>query len=309
MAYPFLVQSRFTQFEQKEVGALEEVVSQMEAGTKLAYVLTKPTSDITFMKPLWHIPKAMHAVNQGGISHDSFAIRPYTPIQYKPGESPTRVRPRFARTASVYEYDYLIIQADKPPAYMFKREGITFVTNEEAWWLFHITDPDSDSLVIRSQGRGGFRDLFNCPPGMTLRGLRGERLSVIGNLRAQCGFYTRSISETTEINLAGKKKKRLHRSPVFGRPMKEGHSWESVCAKNEAIAGLRGRHDDFLRSLEIICRSTAPEEDGDYVLQAISDTRPANFSIVCPEGMVATGYRGRSGLFIDQVGLRCESLE
>tara|TARA_B100000674_G_scaffold491513_1_gene509625 strand:+ start:230 stop:2323 length:2094 start_codon:yes stop_codon:yes gene_type:complete len=309
MAYPFAVQARFTEFEREEIGELHDVVAHMKPGSSVAYVLQRPNSERTFMKPLWHIPKAMHAIQNGGISHDSFAIRPYTPIQYQTGQTPTRVRPRFERTASIYEYDYLLIQSSKPPTSLFKRDGVEFVTNTSKWWLFEVKDPDEGLNILRSPGRGGFRDLYNCPPGTVLRGLSGEKLSVIGNIKPLCSTPTRSSIASTDIGKPRQRKRRLTKGPVYGRPMKEGQTWEALCDKGEAIAGLQGRHEDFLRSLEVICRpvhSLKKKNERDYVLKAVATDQPTNFRALCPEGSVATGYRGRSGLFIDQVGMRCE---
>ena len=75
------------------------------------------------------------------------------------------------------------------------------------------------------------------------------------------------------------------------------------------LAGLQGRHEDFLRSLEVICRPVhrlKKKNELDYMLKAVITDQPTNFRLLCPEGSVATGYRGRSGLFIDQVGMKCE---
>ena len=308
MTYPFLVHQRFTQFETHEVGELQDIISTMKQGSKVAYILSEPASNNTYMKPLWHIPKAQHAVTNGGITHDSFALRPYTPIQYKTNQSPTRVKARFEKTASVYEFDYVLLQRRTTPTHMFNRKGIDFVLNKGPWWLFSIADPDTGSTIVTSPGRGGFQDRFDCPPGSILNGLGGQKLSVIGNVISYCQALPRSLSQKTHVTRPSKDSGRTSTGPFFGRPMKDSGRWEAFCGKGEAIVGLRGYHQDYLRGLDVICQSINEHGSDSYILRAASHERPPNFSLLCPKGTVAKGYRGRSGLFIDQIGLKCESL-
>ncbi len=308
MTYPLLVHQRFSEFERQEVGDLQEVISTMKKGTKVAYVLSVPTSNRTYMKPLWHIPKAQHAITNGGITHDSFAIRPYTPIQYKPSQSPTRVKARFEKTASVYEFDYVLLQKNKIPTHMFHRKGVDFILNKGPWWLFSISDPDVHANVITSPGRGGFQDRFDCPQESFISGLSGQRLSVIGNVISYCQHPPHHFSVNSDIDGSGNNRPRASSGPFFGRKMKASKQWEVVCGKGEAIVGLRGYHDGYLRSLEIVCSSTRENGNPDYSLNAVPHAKPPNFNIRCPKGTFAIGYRGRSGLFIDQIGLKCGPL-
>ena len=309
LSYPAAVQTQFARFESEEVGDLEDVIAQMDEGSKLAYVLERPASTITYMKPLWHIPKAMHAVKNGGTTHDSFAIRPYTPIQYKDGQSPTRVRTRFDRTASVYEYDYVLMQTRRTPDHLLRRKGVSLVVNKDSWWLFSVEDPDDGAIVLRSPGRGGFQDAFDCPPGTALTGLSGENLAVVGSLTPTCSGIRRSLSRTTEISISRGPLKQKLDGPSFGRPMRQGRDWDASCPRGQAIVGLRGLHDGFVQGLDVVCQSsTSTPPDERVVGVGAPYEGVANFELMCPPGTVASGYRGRSGLFIDQVGLRCDAI-
>ena len=88
--------------------------------------------------------------------------------------------------------------------------------------------------------------------------------------------------------------------------MRDGLAWESVCAKDEAIAGFRGRAEGLVRGFEVICRPIHPSKGHDYSLKAVPLDAATNFEVLCPQGTVGVGFRGRSGMFIDQIGLLCE---
>lgn len=295
VSYPFVVQAKFAAFDRDEAQPMARVIAQAAPKSRLAYVLRYPTSPLTFMRPSWHLPKGMHALLNGGVTHDSFALRPYTPVQYRPGQSPTRTRAGFLRSESIYEFDYLLVQANHAPHQLFNRPGVTLKANEQGLWLFEVRDPDRHATLVLGGNRSGFQDRFDCPPGMVIAGFSATSAGRLNTLTPFCRRH----------GLRSPAGKRTDRGPTFGRRNDAPNKYRAFCPQGSAVSGMSGRFGAFIQALTLHCQSLVDPASKPTGVTLIPGEGPSPFNAQCPSGSVATGYRGRSGLLIDGVGLSC----
>src|SRR5690606_8717762 len=88
--YPAYVGIQFQRFDREVVAGLPDAIDGLRDRSRLAYQFAAH-SPIFHMGPHWHIPKALHTLRNGGVTDDSFAIRPYYPVQFRPGHAPVRL--------------------------------------------------------------------------------------------------------------------------------------------------------------------------------------------------------------------------
>ena len=72
--------------------------------------------------------------------------------------------------------------------------------------------------------------------------------------------------------------------------------------------GLRGLDEGVVRHFEILCRPLNSLTTPGSILKPMPSEETLNFEALCPEGTLATGFRGRSGALLDRVGLACNPL-
>ena len=95
-----------------------------------------------------------------------------------------------------------------------------------------------------------------------------------------------------------------------------GGDWESMCARDQVVVGYQVRSTGSVRSLRIACAAvswmrTAPGEGEvlvgapvtlPWTVEHDGEIRP---EVPCPDDSVAMGVHGRSGAWIDGIGLSC----
>lgn len=146
-----------------------------------------------------------------------------------------------------------------------------------------------------------------CGETWALRGLDLRAGSWIDAVRPLCiGSSTPNIEGAVDEK---------HVDPFFGGGGGGPHRlW---CYKNTAVRGLMVNHGmvtDHTRAvvgLQLVCGS--PDGRGGPIEQAyaryFNETKPRSVwtTLSCPPGLVATGIFGRSGQWLDQIGLVCDT--
>ena len=134
--YAVVISNRFATFESVVTGDLEAQIAELPDKTRLFVHFEIAGGGIFPAHPAWHIPKAMHAVANGGTTHESFASRPYTPIQYRAGETP--VVPDLRTGRGLAGYDHVLVMAVTPPDFILKSPRLTPRAKSGFWWLFDV---------------------------------------------------------------------------------------------------------------------------------------------------------------------------
>jgi hypothetical protein len=139
--YPIAVQAEFSVFEEKQIGKLPQMIEALPERSRLAYIMYQLSNPLTHMGPLWHLPKAIHCVKNGGLTDDSFAARPYTPVQYQPGAKPFKLSSlgrSFLQSPHVSDYDHILVRSNSPPGGALRAKNLRLREHYGIWWLFDV---------------------------------------------------------------------------------------------------------------------------------------------------------------------------
>ena len=142
LVYPIAVANKFLVFEREYIGGLPAAIAELPKGSRVAYVMNERTIPLTHMGPLWHIPKALVAVELGGVTNDSFAIRPYCPVQFQPGKSPRALSAQFWDPGEATDWDYVLLRSSlRAPTEARSARDLTLVFEGQGWYLFKVMPP------------------------------------------------------------------------------------------------------------------------------------------------------------------------
>lgn len=136
--YPLRVGAGLARFEREYVGSLAEALAILPARARVAYVLEEREIDLWHMGPLWHLPKAIVAVQNGGVTDDSFAIRPHCPVQFREGRTPVPLGPGFLVSPRLRDWDYVLLRTQKAPRAALGSPRLRLRFHERGWYLFSV---------------------------------------------------------------------------------------------------------------------------------------------------------------------------
>ncbi|OIP44193.1 MAG: hypothetical protein AUK47_01375 [Deltaproteobacteria bacterium CG2_30_63_29] len=318
LLYPWAVQQEFQNFERLLVGDLPEMIGELPEATWMSYVMLTPHNELINMGPLWHTPKALHAVLNGGVTDDSFAVRPYTPVQYKPGQTPFRLsylRSGFWRSPHVYNYDHILVRSTEPPTGALGAPNLKLRSQSGIWWLFDVRQIDSSGARVLMAGDiTGALKQFDCPPGEVLGGFTGDYDDKkLTHLRFQCRPVVQKKPSGAGIDLGTKPKKEQEAPTPINTatsvPGSERKTIEAMCPENEVLVGLAGVQNPKITFLQSICAPLNDLEDVEVLEGGGFSKEWRSFELRCKKGEAAAGFRGRSGAAIDAVGLGCRVLD
>ncbi len=139
LIFPVQVREHFERFEREVLGNLPRAIENLPDRTRMSYVMWQRGEDpVTWQGPLWHLPKAIHAVRNGGITDDSFAVRPYSAVAYRKGKTPHRLWGEFWRNPHLGDYDYVLLHSTTGAGEALQRPEVKLVFGESPWWLFRV---------------------------------------------------------------------------------------------------------------------------------------------------------------------------
>ena len=289
LVYPWLVHRKFQQFNRTSVAELPQLIADLPPRSRLAYVMLETEIPGFYMGPLWHIPKALMATVNGGVTDDSFAIRPHCPVQFQPGRSPKPLAPTFWRGGDLSAWDYVLVRGQALPFSPIQHPALEIVhLGENGWFLFKVRPP-RPGVTVMAGSDGGDAVSHDCREGDVMRGFAVVTdAEGIESLQPQC----------SSMAWAG---------PWLGTGNARGNK-RIGCETNERLIGIAGTIDGFVRSLAPVCAplDTALDENRvERVAPSVGVQRGAPFRVTCPAGRMAAGFRGRAGARIDAMGLRC----
>jgi len=280
--YSLVVLVHFQQFEREDLDGLPAALEQLPPRTKLAYLLWHHENSVTYMGPLWHLPRAIFVLHTGGLTDDSFAVRPYTPVQYRQGRTPVQLSGDFTHELKLFDYDYVLIRSQSAPAAALASPNLHQRWHRGEWWLFNVQRGRRQALHGWSHGgNGGTERFWDCPKGEALTGLTVQT----------DGSLIRGMAGHCQGHRAG---------PRFG--LGEGATHVLACAPGHHVVGLLGRSGAAIDAVGLLCAGT----DGQVSrIDPVGGAGGLPFERRCETGEVAVGIQGRFGAWADAVGLVC----
>ena len=179
-------------------------------------------------------------------------------------------------------------------------ERLVEVERGKHYSLWRVNQTSSATTYLPAIGGGGGQPFnWSCPDGQVLRGVKAglaQGGKTIGSLQPLCSPASGPSDESST------------RGPKFGQFDANNSEIALECGPGEAAVGLQGNADRIVRRLRLICApADGPAATG-------TPSRPAGAKVGehaeqrCPKGSVVNGIYGRSGLYVDALGLRCVDL-
>jgi hypothetical protein len=160
-----------------------------------------------------------------------------------------------------------------------------------------ITDPAASDFIAAAGGAGGTPFTLACDANEVLVGVRGSTATYVNQVGPLCVRVNQSgqwIGVPAERGLAGR----------IGTT-----SYSKMCPAGQAISGFRGRFSSYVDQLDFECRSITPAgklAGTGVLLGAVgADTGTAQGPWRCESGNPGFALYGRSGGWMDNVGLQC----
>ena len=92
----------------------------------------------------------------------------------------------------------------------------------------------------------------------------------------------------------------LQGNPAGGTPV------DLLCPAGFAVTGVFGTFTGSINALAAHCTRLGGGGTADTAFGGTPRAGGTQYDAQCPAGKVATGFRGRSGLLVDQLTLRCQ---
>jgi hypothetical protein len=312
VAFPIVVQRVVKRFDDEVVGGLPEAIAALPDKTALAYVKTVHEIENVYQGPHWHIPKALHAVHNGGYTDDNFAIRPYFPVDFRPGKTPGSVSPAFWHDNNLFDWDHVLLYQASEPTAALNSSRLKLRWSGGPWWLFDVIVPENWNVPIAG-GLGGSANIDTCSDDRVPVGLDishdGKTLS---SVRMMCRLTDEPPKSFELPSLFQRKpespnKRRPPRESVVVSPLRglvgDGHERAKLeCPPQTRMTGIHGRADRMVRALGVICAKK--DGSGRVSVEAVGGMGGEPFEFACPKG-AARGLKTRLGWWIDGLGLVC----
>lgn len=131
--------SRYRRFDDETARPLARALARLPHGRWLSYVKTAEGPVALRENTTRHLPKGIWALQNGGLTDDSFAYRPTSPLQYLPGQTPPRPDRHFWLHQQTYRrYDYVLYRAALAPPRRHLVGFARLIWHDGWWWLYEI---------------------------------------------------------------------------------------------------------------------------------------------------------------------------
>lgn len=163
-------------------------------------------------------------------------------------------------------------------------------------------------LDVRGGGGGG-HFVEECPEGEVIIGLVGRAGVYVDRIQVQCGIIELTSSEPATFEVSLEPGTMLEHHGGDG-----GSEFSLACEPGQAVVGFSGRSGKYLDRISLRCAPVMMTDDMALGFGETVDTDSkgggggGEFSLDCPAGEVATIAQGRSGKFVDALGLTCRPL-
>jgi hypothetical protein len=229
----------------------------------------------------------------------------------------------------VQRWDYLVTDGKRPrpprklSSLVETARGIG--ANATEWHLYRVTSFERDWTTHRvSQADGGTPYTWSCPSGYALRGYKGKRTKagVLSTLKPICREISPLTPEPFVQNSKPVRPPKLGgdelQGPRLGQRTPDTREFRTLCPTSEFVVGLEGVRRDLVRDIAVRCsrvETTTDRMTGEtrftwipsesFVVGELPD-EGTRFSYTCRPDSVVTGAVGRSGYYVDAVGIGCE---
>lgn len=283
--YPLAVIGEYARFDVDVLGSLPEVVEDLPARTRLLVIFNDHENPITYHQPIWHVAKAVNATANGGITNDSFAVRPYTPIQYQPGAVPFTPQHDVHHAATIRDWDYVLVRQPLRPDALLVQPWARPLWSEAGWWLLAVQPQGPLRYATMSRDLGLGAQETSCADGLILRGVKAttSEAAALRRVEPLCTAKDDGAATAAKAVAAG----------------------QVECDPGQTIVGLHGSLvAGEPSSLGLDCAAGA---GGRSSVDPIGATTNERWTVACPNGSMAVGIRTRGEGSLTAVGLLCES--
>ncbi len=345
LGYSWTVREEFRRFARDDVGNLDGALRDLPAKSLFCYILAERENDTTYMNSLWHLPRAIFAVQHGGLVDNSFAVRPYTPVQYKAGAAPVELIGEFWQNPHLFDYDHVLVRATTLLNEAERSPYLQRVWHEGHFWLYRVKR-EVRALVETTQvgGTGGTPEFSDCPRGSALTGLvvqhkEGTAVedpgTIIHNLTPICSRLSRPpfpyldaalqyLKSTQALPAAAPAKPRPF--GIFRRaesaPEPSGNATEArrlglatagttverlLCPAETVVTGVTGRSGRYANSIGLLCGPMTWRGDaaGLTATPVAGGSAGGVYRMQCHPGQIVVGMQGNFGWLADAVGIAC----
>ncbi len=322
VGYAWTVRQEFRRFERVEIGGLPEAMRDLPAKSRFCYVLNERDNQTTYMGAVWHVPRAIFALQHGGLVDDSFAVRPYTPVQYRPGAMPTPLIGAFWDNPHLFDYDTVLVREAALPVYAEMSPYLKRIWHQGHFWLYHVVPGDRAHVHVASAGGdGGTGEFSDCARGLALNGLIVQQKDdIVRSLTPLCGELKGRAGQAAappapdgrprpaqvakpaaEDDDAKKTGRRL------GTRAADAEDVRLRCPADTFVVGITGRAGLFVDALGILCAPIPWIGDERRLASSRVVGGPGGtpFTETCKLGEVAVGAQGAFGEVADQAGIAC----
>ena len=317
VGYSWTVRQEFRRFEQLEIGDLPAGLRDLPAKSRFCYVLIERDNETTFMGAVWHVPRAIFALQHGGLVDDSFAVRPYTPVQYKPDAMPTPLIGNFWNHSHLFDYDAVLVRSALPPVYADMSPHLKRIWHQGHFWLYRVVPGDHARMhVTRVGGPGGTGEFSDCARGFAMNGLIVQQKDgLVRNFTPLCAAIVERpgsapadhgrASRPAESNAAQEVGKKSARR--LGPLVADAEDTHLVCPANTFVIGITGRAALFVDALGLRCAPIPWLGDDKSVAttRIVGGTGGSPYAAKCSAGEIAVGAQGAFGEVADQAGIEC----
>ncbi len=324
LVYAWTVRQEFRRFERVEIGDLPHAMEKFPAKSRFCYVLVERDNATTFMGAVWHVPRAIFALQHGGLVDDSFAVRPYTPVQYKAGAMPTPLIGNFWNNQHLFDYDYVLVRAQTAPVYADMSPYLQRTWHQGHFWLYRVQAGDRRRMqVVTVGGAGGTGEFSDCAKGYALNGLIVQQKDdLVRSFTPLCGSIAgrsapvapptpaprvrshRPLDLPNTEAAAEEAKTSGHR---LGPRVQNAEEVRLTCPENTFVVGMTGRAALFVDALGLLCAPVPWMGDTNRLAttRIVGGPGGSTFSASCPKGQIAVGAQGAFGEVADQAGIAC----
>ena len=321
LTYAWTVRREFKRFERDEIGDLADAMRQLPDKSRFCYVLNERDNQTTFMGAVWHVPRAIFALEHGGLVDDSFAVRPYTPVQYKPGAMPTPLIGDFWNNPHLFDYESVLVRNAALPVFAELSPHLKRIWHQGHFWLYRVVPGDrADVQVLTVGGPGGTGQFSDCARGWAMNGLIVQQKDgLVRSFTPLCGDIT---GRAGPLPPAPDGRARPLRAPRpadtadddthktrdrLGARAENAEDVRLQCPTDSFVIGITGRAALFVDALGIVCAPLpwTGDERRLATSRIVGGDGGQPYTARCKLGEIAIGAQGAFGEVADQAGIAC----
>ncbi len=303
-------------FYRQETRPLERLIEKIPEQQRVECLGVRGGTQPVFRGRPWdHNCHGLIQVERSSFGGCSFPETGFNPVTYREDAGyPSLLQSQFRDVGRLQQWDYVVYRGSHSPPNVDVIQRVATVGDAREGWtewtLYRVVDStlEADYEEVAG-GSGGYEFQWHCSEGKAVAGVEGTlapRADYVGTIRPLC----RPVSYDGDVpELRG----RTIEGPQLGTI--RGHDpFQVRCPQGMFVIGARGREGDFVDRLRLVCGRLEKASDAqDNAFQTVEEqeTQGAggkggeSYEMMCPDGSIVRGMRGRSGSFVDAAGIQC----